>query len=287
MKLVNTFIQFNIFLSVAAVLLTVSTQIQLGLKPQWQPYLLLIFLATLFEYNRHQLVTTITKRITINSVSHTWLLKNLNWINWLVFIALSGLLTIVFQIKPEILVVLSLLGIITILYSFPVQIFNKYIFNLREIPYLKIFLIVSVWTASTVFLPVIQGDTEIFNLHVFLVFAERFFFIFAIAIQFDIRDIQADQDAGLKTIPILINRKNSFLLSCFSLFVCLIISFFHYKMQNEWFVISALSISVLTTYIFIIMHFSENRSRYYYQILDGTLTLQGILVLVFYFRYQV
>lgn len=33
---------------------------------------------------------------------------------------------------------------------------------------------------------------------------ERFFFVFAITIPFDIRDIEADKQAGLKTIPLLI-----------------------------------------------------------------------------------
>jgi 4-hydroxybenzoate polyprenyltransferase len=283
LKLVNTIIYTNIFLSFAAVLLTVSAQIQLGMKPQWQPYLFLIFLATLFEYNWHNWLTTLTKTDVSHSGSYSWFRVYLKWLYFIIFIAFTGIVVAVIPIKSEVLLTIAILGILTFLYSLPVPANKKYFFNLREIPYLKIFVIVSVWTASTVLLPVIQADNEIFNTRVILLFTERFLFIFAIAIQFDIRDMQADREAGLKTIPILINKNNSHVLSYLSLLFCFLITFFHYRVQKDWFIIGAISISILTTYLFIKIKFTENWSRYYYQILDGTLLLHGILVLEFYF----
>lgn len=283
MRLVNTIIYSNIFLSVAAVLLTVSAQIQLGMKPQWQPYFILIFFATLFEYNRHRLIAAITQKETLKSDKHQWVRENLKKTWLLVLISIAGFIIAVITTKTVVLLAFVPLGILTILYSVPGLGSRNYFFKLRDIPYLKIFLIAFVWSASTILLPVIQEGQNILNTQVILLFTERFFFIFAITIPFDIRDMKVDRESGLKTIPLLVNQKKALTLSYLSLIICLFISFFHYRLQNNWFVVEALSISLITTYLFIKLKFFRNWGRYYYQVLDATLLLQGMLVLAFYF----
>lgn len=253
------------------------------MQPHWQPYLFLIFLATIFEYNRHRISDIIIGTEDLNSEKYQWIRNNLKKIYFLSIVwIIAFIITIIFT-KTEVLLALVPLGIVTIFYSVPIRGNKKYLFRLREIPYLKIFLIAFVWSASTIFLPVIQTGGKIFNTQVFLLFAERFFFIFAITIPFDIRDMQADRKAGIKTIPLLVNQKKALVLSYLSLSVCLVISLFHYRIPNNWFIIEALCISLITTSLFLKLNFFRNWSRYYYQILDGTLLLQGMLVLVFYF----
>jgi len=283
LRLINTFIFSNIFLSVGAVLLTVSAQVQLGMNPHWQPYLLLIFFATLFEYNRNLLIELFFYKEKQNSEKQKWILKNRKKFLFVAIISVAVLLVAVFTTKPQVLFVFIFLGILTFLYSMPVLGNKSYLFKLREVPYLKIFLIAFVWSALTVFLPAIQAGEEILNVQVELLFAERFFFIFAITIPFDIRDMQADRDSGLKTIPLLIDKNKALLLSYLSLTISFAISIFHYKMQNNWFIIEAIFISLITTYLFLKLNYFRNINRYYYQILDGTLLLQGLLVLGFYY----
>jgi 4-hydroxybenzoate polyprenyltransferase len=267
---------------VASVLLTVSAQIQLGMKPQFQPYLSLIFFATLFEYNRHRLVAVLSSKETLNSEKNRWVLENQKKFYFLVIVSVAGFIAAVISTKTDVLISFLPLGILTFLYLVPGSGNKNYFFKLREVPYLKIFLIAFVWSASTILLPVIQTGENIFNTQVILLFTERFFFILAIAIPFDIRDMKDDRDAGLKTIPLLINQKKALILSYLSLLFCFVISFFHYRLQNEWFVIEALCISLITTYLFMKLHFFRNLSKYYYPILDGTMLLQGMLVLAFY-----
>jgi len=286
LKLVNTFIHSNIFLSVAAVLLTVSAQIQLGMQAQWQPYLLLIFFATMFEYNRHRLTAILTKTEESHSPEYRWIRENLKKFYFLVSISVAGVVIAVISTKTAILFGFIPLAILTLFYSLPVAGSKNYLFKLRNIPYLKIFLIAFVWSASTILLPVIQVGGRIFETQVILLFSERFFFIFSITIPFDIRDMQSDRNAGIKTIPLLINQNKALAISYLSLFISLIISFFHYRMQNNWFIIEALCISTITTYLFLKLQFFRNLNRYYYPILDGTLLLQGVLVLGFYFFQQ-
>ena len=283
MKLIGALIHSHIYISLAAVSLTVSAQIQLGMKPQWHSYLFLIFFATLFEYNIHRLVTLLTNKEALNSEKYHWIRENLTEFYILVFISLAGFIGSVFLVKKEVLIAFAPLAILTLFYSIPVFGNKKQLFRLREIPYLKIFLIAFVWSSATILLPVIQSD-EIFRTgHIVTMLVERFFFIFAIAIPFDIRDMETDKNGGLKTIPHLINEKKALAISYLSLLLFFLISFFHYQSQNEWFILVALGLSALTTYLFLRSAKIRNTSWYHHGVLDGTLILQGFLVLVFYY----
>ena len=108
-----------------------------------------------------------------------------------------------------------------------------------------------------------------------------FFFILAITIPFDIRDLEADGQQELKTIPMLLGEKNSLKLSYFFLSVFLLSSAFHYAPEKEWMILWAMCISGITTYVFLKMDYFKRMPFYHYGILDGTLLLQGILVIIF------
>lgn len=281
MKLVKALIDSNLYISFAAVFLTIETQIQLGMKPQWHPYLFIIFFATLFEYNLHRFITVITNKEALNSDKHKWVKENLNGFYLLVFTSLAGFICVASLAKKEVLITLAPIALLTFFYSIPVFGNKKSIFRLREIPYLKIFLIALVWAFSTILLPIIQSNTIFNKVHVTVMLAERFFFVFAITIPFDIRDMEADKQAGLKTIPILFNENTSTAIANLSLFIFFLISFFHYQIQNSWFIIGALSISTLTTFLFLNEKKIKKLNYFHYGILDGTMLLQGLLVLVF------
>jgi len=283
LNLVKAIINSNIYISLAAVLLTIETQIQLGMEPQLHPYLFIIFFATLFEYNMHRFITVITNKEALKSDKHKWVRENLKAFYLLVFCSVAGFIFVAFLAKKEVLITLGPIAILTMFYSIPVFGNKKSIFRLREIPYLKIFLIAFVWSASTILLPIIQSDSSFNKTHVIAMLAERFFFVFAITIPFDIRDIEADKQAGLKTIPILFNEKKSNNISYLSLFIFFIISFFHYQLQHSWFIIWAFSISALTTFLFLKVKRIRKITFYHYGILDGTMLLQGLLVLAFHY----
>ena len=286
MKILHFIISWHISLAIAAVLLTVSAQIQLGLKPQWQPWLFLIFSGTLFEYNRHRIVILFFQGGALNSGKYELIRKNQKKLFFTALILGIAFVAEALSTKTEVLLAFILLGFLTLFYSGLGFGNKKHHYKLREIPYLKIFLITSIWSVSTILLPVIQAGNEIFTTNVILLFAERFLFIFAIAIQFDIRDMQADRHAGLKTIPLLIGQHKAAILSFLTLAASLFFSVFHYPNQNDWFILWALCISTAITYLFLKLHFFRKRIRYYYQVLDGALLLQGILVLAFYFLNQ-
>jgi len=283
LRIVIALIQSNIYISLGAVALTVAAQIQLGMRPQWHPYLFIIFFATLFEYNLHRLITVLTNKEALKSEKHRWVNENLKAFYLLVFISVAGFGAVTFLASKAVLITFAPIALVTLFYSVPVSRNKRHLFRLREIPYLKIIVIAAVWAASTILLPVVQS-AEIFDkTHVSLMLTERFFFILAITIPFDIRDMEADQQQELKTIPMLLGVKNSMRLSYLLLLIFLSISVFHYAPEKEWTILTALSLSGITSCFFLSMNYFRNLNFYHYGILDGTMLLQGLLVLLFYF----
>lgn len=282
-KLIGAFIHSNIYISLAAVFLTVAAQIQLGMPPQWHPYLFIIFFATLFEYNLHRLITVLTNKEALNSEKHRWVRENLKLFYLLVFCSVTGFAIVALLAKFEVLITLAPFALITFFYSVPVFRSNRHFFRLREIPYLKIFLIAIVWSATTILLPVVQSEKSFSNTNIAFILTERFFFIFAISIPFDIRDREADQHAGLKTFPILLTEKWAMLVSYISLAVFFLITAFHYQQAGTNFIIWAMALSTSITCLFLKSEKIKNMPHYYYGFLDGTMLLQGLLVLLFYY----
>ena len=283
MKLFEALINSNVYIALAAVLLTVATQLQLGMEPQWHPYLFIILFATLFEYNIHRLVTIITNKEALNTDKYKWVNDNLPTFYWLVGFSVVGFMIAVFLAKREVLLTLAPIAAITLFYSLPIFGNRQSIFRLREIPFLKIFLIAFVWSASTTLLPIIQSGHAFNWGHVVAMLAERFFFVFAITIPFDIRDMESDKQAGLKTIPLLLSENKSWTIAYVALLLFWLISLVHYQPLNYWFALVALSISALSTFIFLKSEKIRRLPLYHYGILDGTMLLQGLLVLLFYY----
>jgi len=284
-KFFHFLIDTNIYISIAAVFLTIATQIQLGLNPQWHPYLFIIFFATLFEYNLHRLITVITNKEALESDKHNWVKENLGWFYFLVFISVLGLITAILLAKHEVLMALTPIAIITIAYSLPIFKTKKNVLRLREIPLIKIFLISIVWSAATILLPIIQSDIRFNTGDILAMLTERFFFILAITIPFDIRDIEADQGVGLKTIPLMVGKKAALLISYTALLIFMIISIWHY--WDSKFIVLALGVSGISTFVFLNVQKIRDLQKYHYGILDGTMLLQGALMFIFYYLHLI
>ena len=283
MKLFYFSINSNIFISLAAVSLTFATQVQLGMQPQLHPYLLLIFFATLFDYNVHRLITVITNKEALNSQKHRWVKQHLYFFYLVVATSVFGFLWTIFYADPKVLIALTPIALVTLFYSVPVFKNKKSIFRLREIPCLKIFLISFVWSASTIFLPVIQSARTFTKATILAMLLERFLFVFAITIPFDIRDMQADTRQRLKTIPLLIGKKKSMIVANISLVLFLAVCMLHYNSFSLMWLNCAFSLSAVSTLFFMNNKRLQANEYYHYGILDGTMLLQGLFVLAGYY----
>lgn len=283
MNPLRTLIHSNIFIALAAVSLTVETQIQLGMKPHWNTYFLFIFFAVLFEYNLHQLLSVQTKQEATKKGFERRMPGIRKKIYFKVFISGVGFFCSAFFVNEKVLFIFVPIALLTILYSILIFCPEKHVSGLRKIPFLKNILIAVVWSAATVVLPVFQSIDKFYFNDIFLIFFERYFFIFALSIPFDIRDMEVDKQSGLKTVPILLNTQTVLNISYLSLGTFFMITLFHYQIPKEWFLVAALGISALSTYLFIRLKTFRNLSWYYEGILDGTMFFQGLFVLAFYY----
>lgn len=258
--------------------MTLATQVQLGLEVHFHNYLYLIFFATLLEYNFHKLVVIWKKDEEYENPKYDWTKKNIKFFYSLILVSLAAFLFFVFTSKIQVVIAFFLLGFITFLYSQP---FLK-ILNIRAVPYSKVFIIAIVWSLTTSILPMIYSHNHI-NLNVILIILERIFFLIAITIPFDIRDIEQDKSAKIKTLPILLGKEKAYKLSYISLLIFIIICIIHYANSEQIYILIAMFLSGLSTFVFLYSDKLRTFKFYHYGILDGTMLLQGLLVLGAYY----
>ena len=90
--------------------------------------------------------------------------------------------------------------------------------RLRDINFIKIFVISFVWAGLTALLPIAKETFPTPNNITTMLFLERFIYIFAITLPFDIRDQEVDNLSGVKTIAARLGSRYTLLL-CFILLV--------------------------------------------------------------------
>lgn len=280
-KIYNFLFQSNLFIAFGATCLALQTQIELNMQLQWHPYLLLIFCAGFLGYNFYRLFVLFTHpNIILNHSKYEWLKANLRWFYVVTILVILGGLITSFFAKKTVLLLLFPLGILTLLYALPLFKVKQKFFSIREFSVIKIFIIAFVWAASTVLPPVIQSE-QVFKISsIFLLMGERFIFILAITIPFDIRDMINDKQTGLKTVPLIIGEKNAWILSNILLLVFLILSFLYNFFNHSLYIFCGLFLSVIVTLISINNKKIRRWSNYYYGILDGMIIVQALLVIL-------
>ncbi len=259
-KIAKFIIDARLLISFAAVALTLSTFRIFDTDFDW-PVICLVFLSTILAYTFPLFLKQASSKIKTGC-----------------FIAyFIASFTVVYLLtlsqNPYAWAFCALLCVITLFYYLPLP-FTSF-GTLRNIPYMKIFIISFSWTIATVCLPLLFEGNSILNFPVLFLMIERFLFILAITIPFDVRDLKLDKEGGLLTIPSKIGMKKSLLLASFLLLAYLAISICHYGFSNIVFVRALCVLSVLI----LIQRINRTRSTYYYTgLLDGSMIFQSLLM---------
>lgn len=278
LKLLKFTVNSHIFLALAAVSITLATQVQLGLRPQIDAFVLMIFLATVFDYNLHRYLTLASIPEARQIGKNSWAAGNFSVLKAVIIISFTLLVSTLFFLPVNTLYLIVPLAALTLLYSV------SYLKNRwngcwhKKIPGVKTIFLISIWTASTVFLAGVNHGYKTGSAEMLLVGFERFAFILAIAIPFDIRDMEIDKKSGINTIPNAFGVDRAFKMSNISLFIASGIAIFHYSGTHMLLTLAAFILSILITLISI--NSSKIRSLPFYHngILDGCLLLHGILL---------
>jgi 4-hydroxybenzoate polyprenyltransferase len=169
-------------------------------------------------------------------------------------------------------------GILTVWYSLGFfKIKNNFI-SLRSIPFLKLFWIAFIWTAVSVFFPLLEDD---FTATYGFLLAERIFFILAITIPFDVRDIESDNAEGLRTLPVYFGSKSALNISLgfIMAFVFLVLLATCYHIHDVWSAI-ALIISGIISAVMIGNTRTTNSPLYFTLGMEGLSLVQTLLLAI-------
>jgi 4-hydroxybenzoate polyprenyltransferase len=221
--LLATIIRFlvysNIFIATCALALTYETFLLLHLPSSLNWYLLLIFLSTIFIYDLHYYINL--KETNTDSRSQ-WCREHKKLVLSLIissFILIVGAVVYHFNsifgmgknFLYHNLVWFIIIPVLALAYSYPVIWWRKK--SLRQIGWLKMALLSFVWSFTTVALPVLmlpdKGDLFTRTVFVPIAFLQRFVFIAALSLLFNIRDYKEDKEAGIKTLAVLMGEAAS------------------------------------------------------------------------------
>jgi 4-hydroxybenzoate polyprenyltransferase len=262
----------NIYIALGTVCLIQSTLIQIGQTDHFPAYSVLSFFATLLVYN-FQRIFYKKPQGNSSSIRRIWIAEHQLLIRSLAAIGFIGAGISFFFNDYKILIYLLPLLVLCILYFIP-------FIKLRKNPWLKLLTLVSVWTMVTAVVPILLVSTT-FNQSAVLHISVRFIFMVAICIPFDIRDLQLDKEDAVITIPHLTGEKNAKWLAfaCMTLYGILILLEYWSEMINLPVMAALISCAVISAII--VLMSSTKRSEYFYVAgIDGTMLVQGGLVLL-------
>jgi len=244
--------------------------------------LIFVFASTVFLYIMHRLhgVKSLKGDIHIERVD--WVRRHKKPLFLVALIHGSVALVCTFYMNMIMLILLVPIGLISFFYTVPFIKVGGVNISLRKIPIIKIGLIALVWTLVTVLLPVldIRGEFSLLDGEVILLMFERFLFIFAITIPFDVRDISLDKASRVVTIPKLIGFRNSIVLSIAILIVAMgtaMILFLTTSLYSLFQVI-AIGLVYLAAIILVSRTKQESDDYFYLGWLDGTMIIHGLVV---------
>ncbi|MDQ7014952.1 MAG: UbiA family prenyltransferase [Gammaproteobacteria bacterium] len=261
----------SFFVSAAAASLAASSFLFFNLEVDFL-LLLFVFSATLFSYNFARCFSFLSL-FDSSSEPLAWYLENKTVLLLTIFLSggLSTLLVFQFELKEWLF--LGHVAVIVLLYSWPIR--GR---CLRMVPCLKIVLIAYCWATVCVGLVLLHSGVELFSdvAYVYL-FLDRFLFIVAITLAFDVRDMACDRKDGLMTLPLVLGERGAKWLSLFLLLlvVCLAFQYLHSSLQFVF----DLGVLLLAA---ILVVFSTGTHHYYYYLglIDGLIFFRAMSVML-------
>lgn len=275
-KLIDLVLYSNLWIALAALSLALQTQLLLFGDLRWDPLFGFIFFATLCLYALHRLVG-LSKVKPFREVGRFRIISRFQS-HILIYAVVSGTgATWFFFLLPRQMQLASVLpSLISLGYVLPV-LGNK---RLRDLHYVKIFLIAIAWSWITVGLVAANRNWAL-TLPAMVILLERAMFVFAITLPFDIRDLQVDAFTQVETLPARLGIRRTKMLAAAILLGMLGCVAWSYRLDVYRFPQAvALAISALCSYLLI--HFSDRVKHDYYftGLIDGMMVGQFVLVLI-------
>ncbi len=254
-KIADFYIFSNIHVALAGFFLTKITLMKFEITNSLASFF--VGLSIIVSYNFIRFFEIKTSRL---NWFKNWFFRNRNYLIMLSLISIFFIGEILFSNSFNLisLVILFPFAFMTFFYVVPLFKIGNTEVSFRNFPLIKIFSIAIAWAGITVLFPLNEARFS-FTFNVYIEFVQRVFFLIAITIPFDIRDINTDTKS-LKTLPQVFGVKMSKIIGYILLVGFISLEFLKVDFINEDIYILML-LSIITA---LFLGFSSvNKSRYY------------------------
>ena len=275
-KIINLVLYGNFWIALCAVSMVWQSRLLLGGHAIAIDYFsCFVFFSTLFLYAIHRIVG-ITRLKDFFEVERYHVISSFrHHIIIYAMIAAVACLYCFFFLDRRLQMALVLPGILSLAYVIPFWGNRK---RLRDVNFVKIFVIALVWAYITVILPALEMSKAMEPM-LALMYLERTVFIFAITVPFDIRDMKVDTFNKVQTLPTRLGLNKSIHLALGAIGAFMLFAGINFLMGNySLCVLGALWISGLTTGLLIWKSTPARHDYFYTGLMDGTMVLQFMLL---------
>ncbi len=282
MPFIRLIVFSNFFVSLCVAALTYRTFLYFNFPPS-NALLVLVFSATYFIYNFQRLVRMNQKEIDEANIGFRmqWVYRNKKPILFTIVFAAIILGVSLFYLNIKTILALAIMGFFSVVYVVRfIPYHNKWL-ALRDIPFLKIFVIAFVWTLVTGLLPLISSkDVNQINLFHILFLSKQFLFVVAITIPFDIRDMKYDVEKGIKTFPLIVGVKITLVLGMLLLLGFVAISSYEFLVFQSITLRLWIAEIIAILLVMVLLLLSKKQPELFYSfIIEGTSLLLAITVI--------
>ncbi|MFI2741974.1 hypothetical protein ACG2LH_04480 [Zhouia sp. PK063] len=159
------------------------------------------------------------------------------------------------QLSWETIIWSGALCMLNVIYALPISSNHR---NIRNIHGIKVHIVAIVWSGATVILPLVNAKITL-NTDVLIEVIQRYLFVLAIMMPFEIRDLQFDAPS-LGTIPQIFGVKKTKGLGVFCLLAMMLLEIFNQQHEVKHFLIM-LFVALLS--MGMIINASVKKNKYY------------------------
>ncbi len=272
-RIIDFFLYSNLWIAVCAASLVLETDLLFFNQITLHSLMWTVFFSTLFLYAAHRLIAVHLAKGFGNG--RYLIIRKHEWhILLYAIVSVIGLTYFFFQLSLFQQIGIFIASLPSLGYILPIFGNHK---RIRDIHLVKIFLVAITWTFITVFLPIVSPH-GMFSHHIIPLLFERFFFIFAITLPFDIRDLTLDEFTRVKTIPswmgIAKTKKLGYLLIGLA-GVATMVSYLNgtYSLKN----LIAILFTYLVTVVLIRLTTPKRHDYFFTGLVDGLMLLHFLL----------
>lgn len=287
--MLRSLIYSNIYISLAAALLTHGTSRLLGAESPSPALGTVVFFATLAVYNLDRLVGGDLEDRLQRTQRHRWIKESRRPLWVLTAASAVGVLVSLPFLQPATVVALAPAALVSLAYCLPLVRGssdpsageNNERRRLKELPGVKALAIALVWAFATVVVPAVEAGLSLTGGAVTTTFVERLVFVFALTLPFEVRDLQRDRAAGIRTLATMLGPRRTTVVATVLMVVLTAVAAARFTTTGDDGLLAMVVTGVATIAALVPSFRAGERSELYYVgILDGMLLLKGALLLL-------